>query len=85
MDNLKLYTVGQASNMLGVSRVTIHKWIKDGVITPIPIQGVDNYFTYAISAQEVEKKIAEEKAIVQGAIIGTYKQYGTVLEKLADA
>lgn len=84
MQDIKFYSVGQASSLIGVSRVTIHNWIKSGNISAIQIDGGDKYFSYAIPAKEVEKKIQEDRALVKGAIAGTYKQYGAVLEKLAD-
>lgn len=84
MEEIKFYTVGEASHLIGVSRVTIHNWIKTGDINPIHIVGTNHYISYAIPAEEVKKKIEEEKSIVMGAIKGTFKQYGAVLEKLAD-
>lgn len=84
MEEIQFYTVGQASHLIGVSRVTIHKWIKTGDISSFPIFGANNYCTYAIPVEEVKKKIEEDKSIVIGAIEGTFKQYGAVLEKLAD-
>ena len=50
----------------------------------LSLMGKGNHVVYAIPATEVERKLKEEKNIVKVAINGTFKQYGDVLEKLAD-
>ena len=64
--------------------MTIYNWINSGKIDFIKIDGGNNYFSYAIPANVVEKKIKADQAIVKGAIQGTFNQYGAVLDKLAD-
>jgi len=84
MEEINFYTATTASTTLGISRMTMNNWIHSGKIGYIVIKGDGNYVTYAIPVKEVEKKLKEEKNIVKVAIMGTYKQYGDVLEKLAD-
>ena len=81
---MKYLTVAQASSIIGVSRMTIYNWIESGKIDFIRIDGGNNYFSYAIPMSEVEKRIKADTAVVKGAIEGTFKQYGPVLDKLAD-
>ena len=81
---MKYLTISQTSNMLGVSRMTIYNWIKSGKIDFIEIDGGNNYVSYAIPASEVENKTKADRQVVKGAIKGTFKQYGPVLDKLAD-
>ena len=81
---MKYFTISKTSNLIGVSRMTIYNWIKSGKIDFIEINGGDDYFSYAIPENEIDKKTKADKAIVRGAIEGTFKQYGPVLDKLAD-
>jgi hypothetical protein len=64
--------------------MTMNNWVNSGKIKFVVINGKGNHVVYAIPATEVERKLKEEKKIVKDAIIGTFKQYGDVLEKLAD-
>ena len=82
--DMKYLTVTQTSSTIGVSRMTIYNWIESGKIDFIKIDGGNNYFSYAIPVSAVEKKTKADSAIVKGAIEGTFKQYGPVLDKLAD-
>ena len=81
---VQYFTVSQTSNIIGVSRMTVYNWIKSGKIDFIEIGGGKNYSSFAIPARAIEKKTQADKAIVKGAIEGTFRQYGDVLDQLAD-
>jgi excisionase family DNA binding protein len=80
---MKYYTIAQAANIVGVSRVTLYNWIHSGRIQCITIDGENNTVSYAVPSTEVDK-FASAGNIVEKAIKRTFKEYGDVLDQLAD-
>jgi|GEM_PF-2378779 len=85
---MEYLSVANTASTLGISRVTVYHWIKAGKIDSITIRGEEGKVSYAVPVAAVEKYLSSKKAssdgIVEQAIKRTYKEYGNVLEKLAD-
>jgi len=83
---MQYLTISQTSSTIGVSRVTVYNWIKSGKIDFIEIDAGNNAVSYAIPRKEVEKIVKNKikNNIVKKAINRTFKEYGDVLDKLAD-
>lgn len=77
---MKYFTVAQASNLIGVSRMSVYNWIKEDKIDFIEIGGI-NKNAYAVPESEVKRL---KNPIVKEAIKRTFKEYKDVLDKLAD-
>jgi excisionase family DNA binding protein len=85
MDRLhqKLFTTSQVANVLGVSRITIFRWIKDGTIAALRIGR--NYF---ISEEELQKHIAArplsdtDKSSIQKLVDKVIIDYGETIRML---
>ena len=80
---MKYFTIAEASNIIGVSRVTLYNWIHSEKIKYITIDGENNAVSYAVPSTEVAK-FASTGNIVKKAIKRTFKEYGDVLDQLAD-
>jgi excisionase family DNA binding protein len=85
MDRLhqKLFTTSQVANVLGVSRITVFRWIKDGTIAALRIGR--NYF---ISEEELQKHIATrpitglDKSNIQKLVDKVVTDYGETIRML---
>ena len=83
MEQRKYMSVPQLAKILGVSRVTVYKWVKDGVI---PATKVGR--TYVITDQIVSEVLGESvssrrKKQIEEAVRKTVEEYGGVLRRLA--
>jgi len=80
---MKYFTIAQAAEIIGVTRMTIYNWIHSERIKFITINGKNNAISYAIPSDEITR-LAPTHNVVKEAIKRTFNQYGDALEKLAD-
>lgn len=78
------YTTSQAAALLGVSRITIFRWIKDG---SLPSSKISNL--YLIPRQEIESRIAttshlstKGKEEIRTLMIKAIRDYGETIRML---
>lgn len=78
-------TIGQLSNILGISRIAVYKKVKKGQIKAERIGRI-----YAIPREYVDGLLGtalreEDKAEINKAVRKTVREYGEVLRLLGDA
>lgn len=78
----KYVTVRELADLLGVSRITIYKRVKKGLIPATKI-GKTYLITDQAVAEVLGKKVTEEgKARIDAAVHRTVQEYGEVLKQL---
>lgn len=77
----KLYTTTEAAHILGVTRITIFRWVKEGILPAIRIGR--NYF---IQKEEVSKRVGKlsplHKEIIGRLVERVVADYGETIRML---
>lgn len=79
----KSITVPELARILGVSRVTVYRWVRSGQIPATKI-GKTYVITDQVVTEILGKKASQKgKAKIEEAVDKTVKEYGEVLAKLS--
>jgi excisionase family DNA binding protein len=80
----KYLTTSQLANILGISRIAIHKKIKKGDIKAIRIGHIYAIPTSYVSVIHGRKLSSQRKKLIEKAVHKAVEEYGEVLLKLGN-